>query len=770
MRSLKRIFALIMAVCMLSGIVVAMPVSAESEKYVLVKYDNEETVAASASQWLTSGGLEETYNGVTSLKFTSKGNTDYIKFPEPTEKNWTKYKWLHIRMYAQRAGMEFNIIPTTFNDTNVTHNPYFLKEYTTIAPGWQVVSVPIETSSAGFGDYAKKLSADATESTAPSWSNIGGLCMITGEWDAAKLNSGDVIYFDEIWLGDYEITSNSTGVDGTVLLDTTSIEAIEGTLSGAAVPCTTQAREDGNSAYALLTIPAKTEKTWTIKNFDTPIDLTASGAKKYLNMWIYSPRAYNGGLQLMCYDTNGGFGMFVGTTAVNWQGWKLVTIDLSATPKAKSGSKGFTKSSVSGIGINVYGWSSNNYVGHWHESAQIGFEKVWLSSTKPTAPTVAVPTTAERTQLPAENLLLVDFNSSDVADALTKQGDSWKMTGDNPRVYDINARMGWAEQYGYRPVLYYDSTAAVSSSAYKYWNTWVYNPGVKLNNGKAPELLFAINHPDSTSACTAKVNLDWTGWKLISVNIEEMMGTDYGKGLQKLRILANNSGSVVKVPDNGNFLDVERSWLSAEAPVTSFGRAENGSSIALNATDVPVNIGSYSLTMKSEPDARLLDRVTVYKGTEALSADKDYTISVNGKRIDIAFIGDLDYTTKYTVRLDKSFADVFGNMLGTSRAYSFTTKAYEKCEIGDFVFGEDNKSVSVTVKVNEAEKEYPFMLILAEMNGNVLERVDVATPAYTSADGEQTITASLDNRTDGTELRAFLWNDKLEPYMADEAR
>ena len=45
-----------------------------------------------------------------------------------------------------------------------------------------------------------------------------------------------------------------------------------------------------------------------------------------------------------------------------------------------------------------------------------------------------------------------------------------------------------------------------------------------------------------------------------------------------------------------------------------------------------------------------------------------------------------------------------------------------------------------------------------------------ATPAYTSADGEQTITASLDNRTEGTELRAFLWNDKLEPYMADEAR
>ena len=62
------------------------------------------------------------------------------------------------------------------------------------------------------------------------------------------------------------------------------------------------------------------------------------------------------------------------------------------------------------------------------------------------------------------------------------------------------------------------------------------------------------------------------------------------------------------------------------------------------------------------------------------------------------------------------------------------------------------------------------MLILAEMNGNVLERVDVATPAYTSAGGEQTITASLDNRTDGTELRAFLWNDKLEPYMDAEAR
>ncbi len=767
MRSLKRIFALIMAVCMLSGIVVAMPVSAESEKYVLVKYDNEETVAASASQWLTSGGLEETYNGVTSLKFTSKGNTDYLKFPEPTEKDWTKYKWLHIRMYAQRAGMEFNIIPTRFNDTNVTYNPYFLKKYTTIAPGWQVVSVPIETSSAGFGAYAKKLSEDATENTAPSWSNIGGLCMIAGAWDAAKLNSGDVIYFDEIWLGDYEITANSTGVDGTVLLDTTSIEAIESTLSGKAVPCTAQAREGGNSAYALLTIPAQKETTWDIKtNLETPIDVTAAGANKYLNMWIYSPRAYNGGLQIMCYDTNGGFGMFrMSSNEINWSGWKLVTIDISGTPKAKAG-KGFNNKAINGIGVNVYGWSSSKYVGYWPVEGEVGFEKVWLSSTIPSAPSVTLPQTAEKAQLPTGNYLTADFNST----ANTASG--WTLSDNNPRVYDVNARMSWWQSNAMRNTLYIDESLSITTSDYKYWNTWVYNPDKKLNGTSTPELSFRVYYDVEGTATVAakKVALNWSGWKLVSIDIEELLGDNYGKKLQSLRIWANNSGSGVMTTDTGNFIDVERSWLSAEAPVTSFGRAENGSSIALNATDVPVNIGSYSLTMKSEPDTRLLDRVTVYKGTEALSADKDYTISVNGKRIDIAFIGDLDYTTKYTVRLDKSFADVFGNMLGTSRAYSFTTKAYEKCEIGDFVFGEDNKSVSVTVKVNEAEEEYPFMLILAEMNGNVLERVDVATPAYTSADGEQTITASLDNRTDGTELRAFLWNDKLEPYMADEAR
>lgn len=219
--------------------------------------------------------------------------------------------------------------------------------------------------------------------------------------------------------------------------------------------------------------------------------------------------------------------------------------------------------------------------------------------------------------------------------------------------------------------------------------------------------------------------------------------------------------------DLGNFVDIERSWLSAEEPVTAYSVAENGLSVTDGAVGVPKDLDSYSITMNTESDTRVLDgKVSVYAGTQPMRGG-DYTVSAAGKKITVSFNQELAGGTEYTVRLDRKLADVYGNQLGIPQTYSFTTEI-GTYTIENFVLGQDGKSASADITVND-ENVYPFTLVLAVEQNGILTEVKIGeTQNLRKADGSQTLTVSLDNVPAEAKLRAMLWDsiESMKPYAA----
>lgn len=205
--------------------------------------------------------------------------------------------------------------------------------------------------------------------------------------------------------------------------------------------------------------------------------------------------------------------------------------------------------------------------------------------------------------------------------------------------------------------------------------------------------------------------------------------------------------------------------MSEGEPVTAYVAAENGLSVADGAEDVPCNLDSYSISMNTENDARVLaGKVKVFAGMQPLT-EEDYTVSSAGKKITVSFRKELQPGTKYTVRLDGKLADVYGNQLKNAKIYSFTTEKGSYA-IEKFALEEDGKSVSAEITVLD-ENAYPFTLILAVEQNGVLTAAEIGeTRTLSKADGKQTLTLSMKEIPESGKLRAMLWDDaeNMKPY------
>lgn len=796
MKKVKRVFALLLAVCVLAGVMMVLPFSAAAEGVdsnicVIAKFDNEEAIQTAVSRnpaRLTSGGLEETWNGTTALKMVL-GNGEGLVLSSP-EADWSQYQWFRMRFYASRAGMQFNIIPTTYDKGNIDANPYFRRTWTVAAEGWQEIAVPVKTDgSIGFGANKKPVNGVETD---PSWSNINGMYLNTGGWGAEQILTSDVLYFDEIWLEKektFAVTGSGEQLAGKVLIDVNSDAVLDQTPCKQDFLSLAGPREGGNSGYAAILIPStSTNVDWVFyEDKANPIDLS-SAENRYLNMWIYSPQASNGGLQVICTDSNGRYGLNpIG--AVNWKGWKLVSMDLSKFKATGGGtSPVFDPAKVVSVRFNAQGWQDGKGNGThtpvWKSNGFVGLEKAWLSS----APAVdssepVLPQSGEKAALPAGNLLIKDFCAADdetmYSSTWEDQVEYWLANGRNGKVYDMTARMSWDKTNSkVTRYLFYTTNAAekLPLNNYSYWNVWMYSPGIKTDSsGNPSKLVFNINTGTAADAVDKKnhpyfLPIDWAGWKLVSIPLDIQLGADKALGAHQIAIAANEWNTDSKNVlwyDLGNFVDIERSWLSAEEPVTAYSVAENGLSVTDGAVGVPKDLDSYSITMNTESDTRVLDgKVSVYAGTQPMRGG-DYTVSAAGKKITVSFNQELAGGTEYTVRLDRKLADVYGNQLGIPQTYSFTTEI-GTYTIENFVLGQDGKSASADITVND-ENVYPFTLVLAVEQNGILTEVKIGeTQNLRKADGSQTLTVSLDNVPAEAKLRAMLWDsiESMKPYAA----
>lgn len=580
----ERLFALLTVICIMISTVMAVPfsVSAEGEDpniCVIAKFDNEEMIQTAVARnpaRLSSGGLEETWNGKTALKMTSgTGEALILSCPNP---DWSQYKWFRMRFYANRAGMQFNIIPTTYDKGNIDKNPYFRAAWTVTTEGWQEIAIPIKTDgSTGFSPNKKPI--DGVE-TAPNWNQIQGMYLNTAGW-GVKSQDSDILYFDEVWLEKectFHVTGSDETIDGKLLFDANSDTAADKTPCGQDFLSFAGVREGGSTGYVAMKIAASSKGIdWIFyENKAHPIDLTAE-ENRYLNMWIYSPAAVNGGLHVVCTDSNGKYGLNP-IRALDWKGWKLITLDMSSFRATSSGEPKFDPTKVVSVKFNVQGWQENGYglhAGIWKKDGVVGLEKAWLSASPAVDPNEPVlPQGGEKVSLPGGNLLLKDFCSADDETLYSApwggQPEYWQADGGKGRVYDMNARISWDKKKAQTRYLFYTTEAAkkISLDRYNYWNLWIYSPGVKTDsNGNPSKIILNINTGNSADAVDKKnhpyfLPVDWEGWKLVSLSLDTILGGDKAFGMHQAAIAVNEwagSGENVLWYDTGNFIDVERS-------------------------------------------------------------------------------------------------------------------------------------------------------------------------------------------------------------------
>lgn len=407
---------------------------------------------------------------------------------------------------------------------------------------------------------------------------------------------------------------------------------------------TENAREGGNSTYALFEAKAIDEQTATLfAGADT-----ALADYNYINMWVYSPKANSAGIQIDVTEANDNVTRL--PQRLEWKGWKLVALDITAL-------EGTLKKLELRVNEKVDGTKyAGKYTGLFHEDGTFGIEKIWLSTTMPKgANTLPKQVIVPEIGKSASDYWVLDYNTQPVIDSTPSSRSQSVPNTQNNNLYGMNMRLKWDQnlktdnennRYVYNRendtwdvTTTYDSILtlfkantveekiAINDNQDSYFNIWLYNPQVQLNNnGSYPQITFTfVGGKNTTDISTtgsevyrkACVIVNWQGWKLVSIRLGDLSKYAYGGGkipyrgihtislgvndtIGGARILTegveytngftneelergwtgryNCEGNTVTCAqgfaDGYNFLDIDRAWISDGKPVIETSNPE----------------------------------------------------------------------------------------------------------------------------------------------------------------------------------------------------
>lgn len=783
------------------------------EKAVIQKFDNAQSVKSFTNQSeYMDIEMEKTYgDSLYSVKWEYSGESDAAKRTQSLNTsdkgiNWANYDHFMIRYYAETAGVVVSVMPTR-NDVNfVEAQDYYRWIFTTEDAGWHETVIPLSSFYATSRDENNKL----------TWDAVKGVYLATGFGGDTSCAGAGSIYIDEMWLEkrDAKTTDGINSTDYVVLNAVNENDlppknmkpTVNGaTKDGTALKCDNR-REGGNLWYTSIDVKANTESSYYLYNAASVNNVNFSGYK-YLNLWIYSPKARNAEVKVGFSSRSGK--KQDGTTAaeggdknamvslgtLSWEGWKLVTVDMPTDQTPASGGYMFNPAKVHRIWLNV----NSNGMAKWAEDGYYGIEKMWLSAEKPTAPEATVPAAGVDVKLPADELLLANYSGADkIAASLGSSADVCNPFIQNPntsnnRLFNSNIRSNaWGTNEGFVMSLYQapevngHKLLDIKTPGYQYVNFWMYNPGVKMNNGAVSQISCMIWSRKGNGAIGSigdgasnnhyqkyNINMDWTGWKLVSIPLGDYPKT---RGLHGIYLYVNNQNYLrtneIKWSEPGNFVDVDMVWLSKEIPA-SF---THSASIAKTETDVALNKGTVTFTFTNELDSDAAGKISVLKNQELLAKDTDYTLAVEGKTVTVSFKDSkLAPKSQYNIVIDDKLKDVYGNCLsatGDNVVYTLNTLPEYKISGLNITYSDDKTKAKATVKVQVFDDiERSFILIAADMYQGRFNAASLSESKLVKAeDGEVVLNTEEIPVKAGDELSVMMWDSlsTIKPYMGRE--
>ena len=309
---------------------------------------------------------------------------------------------------------------------------------------------------------------------------------------------------------------------------------------------------------------------------------------------------------------------------------------------------------------------------------------------------------------------------------------------------------------------------------YNYVNVWVCS-NAEANQKLYLKMFFDVNDSFKGTASSGHhyiyndnnmLNVDWTGWKLVSYPIKNMVirpnksdkggSYEWNNGsikINKVGFEAVSSDKCDKIDLNIDSIFFSVNACSENLSLVSAGMAKTDD---LTSTVAPYDKTAV-LTFNSEIDASTASVSAAANGV-ALS-DSEYDVQVIGDKIYVHFHNDLPENSTVTVTVADSLKSVYHSRLASAETVTLNTKAAKV-----ITWNDDN---SVTIANNSTTDLSGLTLYDAiYANDGSLDSVttqDISVPAAESKTFEYTVSAQAKNKV-------FIWDTNLKPLCVENGR
>lgn len=310
---------------------------------------------------------------------------------------------------------------------------------------------------------------------------------------------------------------------------------------------------------------------------------------------------------------------------------------------------------------------------------------------------------------------------------------------------------------------------------YNYVNIWVCS-NVKANQKLYLRMYFDVNDSLKGKAESGhhyidnvkdQLNVNWTGWKLVSYPIKDMrirpndsdLGGNYSWGNGSIKI--NRVGFEAVSSDNCDKIDlnIDSIFFSVNACSENLSLVSAGTAKVDNLTSsfVAPYDKTAVLTFNGEIDASTASVSAAANGV-ALS-DSEYDVQVIGDKIYVHFHNDLPENSTVTVTVADSLKSVYHSRLASAETVTLNTKAAKV-----ITWNDDN---SVTIANNSTTDLSGLTLYDAiYANDGSLDSVtmqDISVPGAESKTFEYAVSAQAKNKV-------FIWDTNLKPLCVENGR
>ena len=271
--------------------------------------------------------------------------------------------------------------------------------------------------------------------------------------------------------------------------------------------------------------------------------------------------------------------------------------------------------------------------------------------------------TFEHLTLTAANEVVVNYNSK----LFSATGGTF---GETPVKF---AEQSFGVKVDQRREGIFTAEGTVTLQSCAYLNMWVYVPAETIPEGTLPRLRFRVgdNSTGTENTYSVYVNVDWTGWKLLTIPFSELRDSN-GAALPasavvtKFRIITNENNNPQFNTKSSERIYLDRVWFSQEVPsvITVQLQPENGGEKYYAMDKMLILVLDRAATLDAEANVTIqaADGTIIANTLRQLAPDK----------IQVLLHESLVPGTQYTVTL--SYGAVYDETYGCNPEAVFTMK------------------------------------------------------------------------------------------------